>query len=122
MSSPSELQKLIVTTVNENYNLTEMLPELFDPKVVTPTAPKPSLFKTIFSTTPLDREQLCKHIVFGLTFTKKIYKIYFQVGETSGKPSVMIVRNNPLDCEVNKATKELSELQKVFNLYNCLGN
>jgi hypothetical protein len=56
---------------------------------------------------------------FLLINFSKILKIYFQVGETSGKPSVMIVRNNPLDCEVNKATKELSELQKVCTI-GCL--
>ena len=56
----NEIQKLIITSINENHNLTELLPELFDPKITTPTAPKPGIFKTIFSATPFDRDQLCK--------------------------------------------------------------
>ena len=60
MPTQNEIQKLIITSINENHNLTELLPELFDPKITTPTAPKPGIFKTIFSATPFDRDQLCK--------------------------------------------------------------
>lgn len=65
MSTPSELQKGVISILNnDNLNITEMLPELFNPKILTPEVPKPSLFKTIFSSTPLDRELLCKHELF----------------------------------------------------------
>ena len=49
MSTPSELQKGVISILNnDNLNITEMLPELFNPKILTPEVPKPSLFKTIF--------------------------------------------------------------------------
>ena len=59
MCSPSELQKVYLSTSSGSSNLTEMLPELFDPKIVSPPPPKPNIFKSIFSVTPLDREELC---------------------------------------------------------------
>lgn len=70
MPTQSELQKLIITPVNEIHNLTELLPELFDPKILTPTAPKPGIFKTIFSATPFDKDQLCKFFVFFIFLFK----------------------------------------------------
>ena len=70
MPTPSELQKIIITTISENYNLTELLPELFDPKIATPTAPKPGIFKTIFSSTPFDRDQLCMVLLYPFFYIK----------------------------------------------------
>ena len=61
MCSPSEIQKIYLSTANGNTNLTEMLSEFFDPKIVSPPPPKANLFKSLFnSNTPLDREELCK--------------------------------------------------------------
>ena len=60
MCSNSEIQKCYLATSSATTNLTEMLPELFDAKIVLPPAPKPSIFKSIFSNTPVDREELCK--------------------------------------------------------------
>ena len=60
MCSPNEMQKLYLSNNAGSANLTEMIAELFDPKVVTPQQPKPNLFKSIFSVTPFDREELCK--------------------------------------------------------------
>lgn len=54
------MQKLYLSNNAGSANLTEMIAELFDPKVVTPLQPKPNLFKSIFSVTPFDREELCK--------------------------------------------------------------
>ncbi len=64
MSSPSEMQKLYLSSSSNVFNLSDMLPELFDPKIVTPERPKTNIFKTIFSNTSqaqLDREELCKN-------------------------------------------------------------
>lgn len=93
MCSKSELQKLFISPLSTTFNLNELAPELFDPKKVLPSAPKPSFFKTIFSSTPLDREQL--------------------FGEASGKPSICVIKNSPYEAEVQKAKGELSELQKL---------
>ena len=60
MSSPTELQKVLMTNANGTSMLTEMLCELFDPKVQSPPPPKPSIFKSLFGQTPTDREELCK--------------------------------------------------------------
>jgi hypothetical protein len=64
MCSPSEIQKILLTNANGTGALTEMLCELFDPKVMSPPPPKPNLFKSLFggaaSSTPTDREELCK--------------------------------------------------------------
>lgn len=59
MCSPSEIQKIFLSTQGVQ-NLNEILPELFDPKIITPNAPKPNLFKSLFSNAPMDRELLCK--------------------------------------------------------------
>lgn len=60
MCSPNEIQKTFLSTPNGTNNLTEMLAEFFDPKILNPPAPKPNLFKSLFnSSTPLDREELC---------------------------------------------------------------
>jgi syntaxin-binding protein 5 len=61
MCSPSEIQKTYLSASTEGaLNLTDMLSEFFDPKIVTPQAPKGNLFKSLFSSTPFDREELCK--------------------------------------------------------------
>jgi hypothetical protein len=60
MCSPNEIQKIFLSTQNGTSNLTEMLAEFFDPKILNPPAPKPNFIKSIFnSSTPLDREELC---------------------------------------------------------------
>lgn len=67
MSSPSELQKILLTNANGTNNLTEMLCELFDPKVPSPPPPKPSILKSIssaFGSAPTDREELCMSAFF----------------------------------------------------------
>lgn len=61
MFSPSEIQKVYLSTTLGASCLTEMLSEFFDPKVVTPPPPKPNLFKSLFSSTPFDREELCNY-------------------------------------------------------------
>jgi syntaxin-binding protein 5 len=92
MCSPSEIQKVYLSTVNGSSNLADMLSEFFDPRVVSPPAPKPNLFKSLFkSQDTLDREEL--------------------FGENSGKPSTSIIKN--VDGEVHKVKKELTELQKL---------
>lgn len=114
MCSPSEIQKIYLSTASEqgHVNLTDMLPEFFDPKVVTPVAPKPNLFKSLFSSTPFDREELCKFITcYILILTSLVIVFILIVGESSGKPSTSIVKS--VDGEVIKAKKELTELQKV---------
>ncbi|RNA10954.1 syntaxin-binding 5-like isoform X1 [Brachionus plicatilis] len=91
MCSPSEIQKLYLSTPIGSSCLTDMLSEFFDPKVICPAPPKPNLFKSLFTTSPVDREEL--------------------FGENSGKPSSCIVKN--MDGEVQKTKNQLSELQKV---------
>lgn len=94
MSSAFEMQKLFISSSSNNFNLSDMLSELFDPKIVTPPVPKTNIFKTIFSNAnqaQLDREEL--------------------FGDASGKPSVPIVKN--VESEVNRARGEMSELQKL---------
>jgi hypothetical protein len=59
MCSPSEIQKFFLST-QQLQHFSEILPELFDPKILTPNAPKPNLFKSLFSNAPMDRELLCK--------------------------------------------------------------
>jgi hypothetical protein len=59
MASPSEIQKIYITNLNGASYLSEMLCELFDPKILSPPPPKPNLFKSLFSSTPVDREELC---------------------------------------------------------------
>ena len=63
MSSPYEIQKLFLSSSSVPFHLSEMISELFDPKIVMPPQPKANIFKTIFSNTnsaQLDREELCK--------------------------------------------------------------
>ena len=72
MCSASEIQKCYLATSNSATNLTEMLPELFNPKIVLPPAPKPSIFKSIFSNTPVDREELCKLFELELKVDSKL--------------------------------------------------
>jgi hypothetical protein len=60
MCSPTEIQKIYLSTSNGSTNLSEMLCEFFDPKIISPPPPKPNIFKSLFSVTPLDREELCE--------------------------------------------------------------
>ena len=69
MCNPSELQKIYLSNNTGSSNLTDMLPELFNPKVVSPPPPKTNIFKSIFSVTPLDREELCE-ILFNTVNTR----------------------------------------------------
>jgi hypothetical protein len=115
MCSPSEIQKIYLSASTEGaLNLTEMLSEFFDPKIVTPQAPKGNLFKSLFSSTPFDREELCKFefLLDDEYLTKKITSLnLILVGESSGKPSTSIVKN--VDQEAGRVKKELTELQKL---------
>ncbi|CAF0873638.1 unnamed protein product [Brachionus calyciflorus] len=91
MCSPSEIQKLYLSTPIGCSSLTDMLSEFFDPKVPCPVQPKPNIFKSLFSNSPVDREEL--------------------FGESSGKPSACIIKN--VEGDVHKAKKEMTELQKL---------
>jgi PIN domain nuclease of toxin-antitoxin system len=75
MCSPNEIQKLYLSNAVGSVNLTEMACELFDPKVVTPQQPKPNIFKSIFSVTPFDREELCnaKKLIIKICIFEKFY-------------------------------------------------
>ena len=68
MCSPSEVQKFCLSTPNGCSNLTDMLSELFDPKVVCPPPPKPNIFKSLFATSPLDREELCNYFFISFIY------------------------------------------------------
>jgi len=92
-----------------------MLCELYNPSIAMPEAPKPNFFAKLFVSNPVvDSDELCK--IFLENFNKKkMFVVFFSVGEAAGKAPLGIARKEDVNININQMRGKADSATSVVN-------